>query len=53
MDGHHIRLYTLREIRGMLADAGLDYEGVHGGYEDEPYGIDTRRMIVVARKMTT
>jgi SAM-dependent methyltransferase len=48
--GHHIRLYTLREVRGMLEDAGLRYEGVHGGYEDEPYGIDTRRMIVIARR---
>jgi SAM-dependent methyltransferase len=48
--GHHIRLYTLREVRGLLDAAGLDYEGVHGGYEGEAYGIDTRRMIVVARK---
>jgi SAM-dependent methyltransferase len=48
--GHHIRLYTLREVRGMLAEAGLVYEGVHGGYEDEPYSIGTRRMIVIARR---
>jgi SAM-dependent methyltransferase len=48
--GHHIRLYTLREVRSMLDEAGLVYESVHGGYEDEPYGIDTRRMIVVARR---
>ncbi len=48
--GHHIRLYTLREVRGMLDAAGLVYEGVHGGYEDEAYGIETRRMIVVARR---
>ncbi len=50
VDGHHIRLYTLREVRGMLDAAGLVYEGVHGGYENEPYGIETRRMIVVARR---
>ncbi len=48
--GHHIRLYTLREVRRMLDAAGLVYEGVYGGYEDEPYGIETRRMIVVARR---
>jgi len=48
--GHHIRLYTLREVRGMLEAAGLAYESVHGGYEDEPYGIETRRMIVIARR---
>jgi SAM-dependent methyltransferase len=50
VDGHHIRLYTLREVRGMLDAAGLAYEGVHGGYEGEPYGINTRRMIVIARR---
>jgi SAM-dependent methyltransferase len=50
IDGHHIRLYTLREMRGALAAAGLAYEGVYGGYEDETYGIDTRRMIIVARR---
>jgi SAM-dependent methyltransferase len=48
--GHHIRLYTLREVRGMLDAAGLVYQSVHGGYDDEPYGIDTRRMIVIARR---
>ena len=50
VDGHHIRLYTLREVRGMLDAAGLVYQGVHGGYEDEPYSIETRRMIVIARR---
>jgi len=50
VDGHHIRLYTLREVRGMLDAAGLQYEGVHGGYEHETYGIETRRMIVIARR---
>jgi SAM-dependent methyltransferase len=48
--GHHIRLYTLREVRGLLNAAGLVYESVHGGYDDEPYGINTRRMIVIARR---
>ena len=48
--GHHIRLYTLREMRGALDAAGLAYEGVYGGFDGETYGIDTRRMIIVARK---
>jgi SAM-dependent methyltransferase len=48
--GHHIRLYTLREMRGALDAAGLAYEGVYGGFAGETYGIDTRRMIIVARK---
>jgi SAM-dependent methyltransferase len=50
LGGHHIRLYTLREMIGALATAGLQYEAVLGGYEGEAYSPDTRRMIVVARK---
>jgi SAM-dependent methyltransferase len=48
--GHHIRLYTLREMRGALDAAGLAYEGVYGGFARETYNIDTRRMIILARK---
>ena len=48
--GHHIRLYTLREVAGMLEAAGLAYEAVYGGFEGEPYGIPARRMIVVASR---
>jgi SAM-dependent methyltransferase len=48
--GHHIRLYTLREVIGMLEAAGLAFEGVHGGFEGEAYSINTRRMIVVAKR---
>ncbi|HEX5368970.1 MAG TPA: hypothetical protein VFY10_06095, partial [Dehalococcoidia bacterium] len=50
MAGHHIRLYTLREVEAMLDTVGLKYEAVHGGFEGEPYSIDSRRMIVVARR---
>jgi ubiquinone/menaquinone biosynthesis C-methylase UbiE len=48
--GHHIRLYTLREVIMMLEAAGLRYETVYGGFAGEPFGIGTRRMIVVACK---
>ncbi len=51
MVGHHIRLYTLREVEAMLEAAGLKYEAVHGGFEGEPFGLDSRRMIVVARRL--
>src|SRR6266516_141406 len=50
LDGHHIRLYTLTELIGMLAAAGLRLERVYGGFDGEVYGVDTRRMIVVATK---
>ena len=48
--GHDMRLYTLTEISGKLAAAGLHVTTVHGGYMDEPYSIFTRRMIVIAQK---
>jgi SAM-dependent methyltransferase len=48
--GHHIRLYTLREIRGLLSSAGLDFERAYGGFESEDYSTGSRRMIVIARK---
>ena len=49
--GHHIRLYTLREAAGMLEAAGLAFQAVYGGFEGEAYGIETRRMIVIARRL--
>jgi len=50
LDGHHIRLYTLTELIGMLEAAGLRLERVYGGFDGEAYAVDTRRMIVVATK---
>lgn len=48
--GHHIRLYTLREAIGMLADAGLHFESVSGDFDGQDYRIDTPRMIITASK---
>ena len=48
--GHIIRLYTLTEMTRLLARVGLTVNAVHGGFEGETYSIDTRRMIIVARK---
>lgn len=48
--GHHFRLYTLTEVIGLLQTAGLAFERAYGGFDGEPYGIATRRMIVVAAK---
>lgn len=50
LNGLTIRLYTLTEMSRMLAEAGLGFQTVYGGYESEPYSIETRRMIVVAAK---
>ena len=44
------RLYTLAQMRGLLASAGLEVESVHGSLKGEPYHRGSDRMIVVARK---
>ena len=48
--GHHFRLYTLTEVLGLLARAGLQFRAVYGGFDAEPYAITTRRMIIVSQK---
>jgi SAM-dependent methyltransferase len=45
-----LRLYTLPELESMLDRAGLGVDGVWGGFDGCEYGLDTRRMIVRARK---
>ena len=49
-DGLTIRLYSLTELVRKLEAAGLVYRTVYGGYELERYGVESRRMIVVADK---
>ena len=46
----HMRLYTLTEMIEMLKSAGLRLERVYGGFRGEGYGVNTRRMIIVASK---
>lgn len=50
LGGHHIRLYTLREMVAALEANGFSFEAVYGGYEREAYSVGTRRMIIAARK---
>ena len=50
LPGHDIRLYTLTELGKMLDEAGLLLSAVYGDFDGSPYGIDTRRMIVVVGK---
>jgi SAM-dependent methyltransferase len=47
---HSLRIYTLPELHGMLARAGLDVAEAWGGFDGEPYGFEGRRLIVHARK---
>ena len=50
MSDLHMRLYTLTELAKMLAAANLTLTNVYGGFQGEPYTVNTRRMIVVAEK---
>ena len=45
-----IRLYTPRQMRDLLEEAGLTFERAYGSHHGEPFSRATRRMIVVARK---
>ena len=51
---HSVRLYTLPELRGMLAEAGLDVEAAWLNWDGEEYRFAGRgRLIVSARKRLT
>jgi SAM-dependent methyltransferase len=47
---HSLRLYTLPEFVALLAEAGLAYERAWGDFAAAEYGLDTQRLIVLARK---
>jgi hypothetical protein len=49
--GHNIRLYTLTEISRMLSRAGFHDIASYGGFNGEPYSIETRRMIICAERL--
>ena len=39
-----------RLLTRMLDAAGLRFEQAYGGFDGEPYAVDTRRMIAVSTK---
>ena len=47
------RLYTLSQMRTLLASANLGVENVYGSLNCEPYHRGSRQMIVIARKPST
>ena len=49
--GHHIRLYVATEVSRMLDPAGLTLKRSYGGYDGNLLSVETRRMILVSRKM--
>jgi len=48
---HHVfRFYTLTELVGMLARAGLAFRAAWGDFNGSPYTLESGRMIVLAEK---
>jgi SAM-dependent methyltransferase len=47
---HSLRVYTLPELRTMLAKAGLETIAAWGGWEGEEYGFEGSRLILHARR---
>jgi SAM-dependent methyltransferase len=45
-----VRWYTLTELIAMLSRAGLTFHQAWGDFDGSDYGIDSRRMIVMAEK---
>jgi len=47
---HSIRVYNLTELREMLDEVGLNIEKVYGDFDGSDYDMDSRDMIIVAKK---
>jgi SAM-dependent methyltransferase len=47
---HSVRVYTLPELREMLASADLEVVETWGGFDGQPFGFEGRRPIVHARR---
>jgi hypothetical protein len=43
-------MYTLKELADMLSRASLSVSRTWGGLDGREYGLDNRRMIVLAEK---
>jgi len=48
--GHDTRVYTLTELAGMLAQAGLKLHAAHGGLDGSPLTLASRRLVVIAER---
>ncbi len=44
------KVYTLHDLARLIENAGMKVERAYGGFDARPYGLDTFRTIVVARR---
>jgi SAM-dependent methyltransferase len=47
---HSIRLYSTPELVELLRDAGLDVDGIWGGWDGSELGLDSLRQVLRARR---
>lgn len=45
-----LRAYSMPEMLSLLAQYGLTVQTTFGGFDGRPYGLDTPRMIILAKK---
>jgi SAM-dependent methyltransferase len=45
-----IRLYNPNEFAALLKEAGMEVYAMYGGFDAQPVSIDSRRLVVLARK---
>jgi SAM-dependent methyltransferase len=45
-----VRMYTPAELARMFETAGLRLEAYHGGLDGSPFGFDSNRLVLVARR---
>lgn len=46
-----VRLYNPNEIRALLEQAGLELSQLYGGWDGQPISTESRRMIIIGRKV--
>ncbi len=47
-----LKLYPFTTLSGFLKDSGFQVEKVFGGYDGEPFNLESPRMMILARKET-
>jgi hypothetical protein len=45
-----VRLYEEAEMRSLLAGRGMAIEALHGDFDGGPFGADSKRLLITARR---
>ncbi|UCH57991.1 MAG: class I SAM-dependent methyltransferase [Candidatus Bathyarchaeota archaeon] len=44
------RVYSLHELKGLVEGCGWNYLACHGGFDSEPFTMDSKRILLIANK---